>query len=118
MSTMVATAPVRLERRAVRSPEPVGLRLTRRGRVVVTIVAGVLAGAVVLVSQDANAGEGGGAVPVETRTVVTGETLWEIAGEYAAPGEDVREVVDQIMDLNGLTGSGLLAGQELLVPRV
>ncbi len=116
MSTMVATVPVRIERRAVRAPEPVGLRLTRRGRVVVALAACVLAGAVGLASQEAIAGEGGGAVPVETRTVVAGETLWEIAGQYSEPGQDVREVVDRIMDLNGLSGGGLLAGQELLVP--
>jgi nucleoid-associated protein YgaU len=92
------------------------LRLTRRGRAVVAILAMLGATYVTFASQQAVAGSGADAVPVATRTVVAGETLWEIAGEYAEPGQDVREVVDELMDLNGLTGGRLRAGQELLGP--
>lgn len=93
----------------------VGLRLTRRGRVVVTVLA-MMGAVATFASQQAFAGEGGGAVQVETRTVVAGETLWQIAGEYSEPGQDVREVVDEVMDLNELRSSELRAGQELLIP--
>ena len=93
-----------------------GLRLTGRGRVVVTILAVVAATFLTFASQQAFAGEGGGAVHVDTRTVVAGETLWEIAREYAHPGQDIRDVVDELAELNGLQTSGLRAGQELLVP--
>lgn len=94
----------------------VGLRLTRRGRGVVIALAVVVGTVVTLASQQAVAGQGGGAIAVDTRTVVVGETLWQIAGEYSEPGQDVREVVDELMDLNSLATSDLRAGQELLVP--
>ena len=93
-----------------------GLRLTRRGRVVVfwTTLAAGLAG--MLGTQGAFAGVGGEAVPVVTHTVVAGETLWDIASGIAAPGEDVRDVVAELADLNGLAGVGLQAGQRILLP--
>lgn len=93
-----------------------GLRLTRRGRVLVAALA--LAGALVasFASQQAVAGEAPDAVPVATRTVAAGETLWQIASQIAGPGEDVRDVVSTLMDLNGLASGALMAGQELLVP--
>lgn len=100
----------------VGGPGSVGLRLTRRGRVVVAVLAMIGATYVTLASQQAFAGSGGGAVPVATRTVVAGETLWQIAGDYAEPGQDVRDVVAELMDLNELPDGGLQAGQELLVP--
>ncbi len=100
---------------AVRHGEPVVLRLTGRGRVVVAVIAMAVALLGSLVSQRAMAGQPPEAVPVTTRTVAPGETLWDIARSYTAPGQDVRDVVDAVTDLNGLTG-GLRAGQELLIP--
>jgi hypothetical protein len=55
-------------------------------------------------------------VAVDTYTVGSGETLWSIAAAFAAPGEDVREVVDELSALNGMTGSALDAGDQILVP--
>jgi Tfp pilus assembly protein FimV len=113
MSVLVIETPTVVTRATPGEPT---LRLTRRGRVVVAILAMVGATYVTFASQQAVAGSGADAVPVATRTVVAGETLWEIAGEYAEPGQDVREVVDHLMDLNALEGGSLRAGQELLVP--
>ena len=93
-----------------------GLRLTRRGRLVVAVLATLVALFGVLASQRAVAGEPGSAVAVTPRTVVAGETLWDIASSQAAPGQDVREVIDALVELNSLSGSDLQAGQELLVP--
>ncbi len=93
-----------------------GLRLTRRGRAVVAFLALLSALGVTFASQQAMAGEAPAAVPVGTHTVVAGETLWGIAGDVAAPGEDVRDVVSALMELNGLGTADVLAGQELLVP--
>ncbi len=92
------------------------LRLTGRGRVVVVTLAllGGLAG--VLGAQAATAGSPAPAVPVVTHTVAAGETLWAIASGVAAPGEDVRDVVADLMELNGLTDAGLRAGQQVLLP--
>ncbi len=94
----------------------VGLRLTARGRVVVAVLALVAAFGVTLASQQAVAGEAPPAVPVVTRTVAAGETLWQVAGEVSGAGADVRETVSMLMDLNGLDTAALTAGQELLVP--
>jgi len=93
-----------------------GLRLTRRGRFVVAVIATLVALFGVFASQRAVAGEPGSAVAVTPRTVVAGETLWDIASSQAAPGQDVREVIDALVELNSLSGSDLQAGQELLVP--
>jgi LysM repeat protein len=92
------------------------VRLTRRGRVLLGVVGGALAVAGALSAQSAVADAPGEAVPVVTRTVVQGETLWSIAGSVARPGEDLRDVVDRLESLNGLTGSAIRAGQELVVP--
>lgn len=93
-----------------------GLRLTRRGRVVVTVLAVCLALAAGSVAQRATAGTPGVAVEVTSHTVVAGETLWRIASAITEPGEDVRAAVDQLMDLNGLESTGLQVGQQLLIP--
>lgn len=116
-----AAAPIRsaaLRVASAQRPEAAepGLRLTRRGRVAVAVLALVAALGWSLASQQAVAGQVGEAIPVSTVTVAAGETLWDIARTYTAPGADVREVVDRLVDLNGLAGSSLQAGQELLVP--
>lgn len=54
-------------------------------------------------------------ITVEHR-VRAGDTLWDIASQITAPGEDVRASIDRIMQLNGLETSGLRTGQVLLVP--
>jgi LysM repeat protein len=107
------------ERPAPRSaPAPQGrVRLTRRGRIVVTLflLALVLGAAVLLGGTSVATGEGGAEVPTRTIVVGEGDTLWEIAGEVAGPG-DVREMVHQIEKLNSLPGPALEVGQEIAVP--
>lgn len=95
---------------------PAPMRLTRRGRLAVSLVAGAVAMTVGLAAQSADAEGPRTAVEVQTRTVAAGETLWEIAASVATPGQDVRDVVADLSDLNGLLGGGLQAGQQLLVP--
>ena len=48
--------------------------------------------------------------------VQPGDTLWAIAAEVAAPGEDVRDVVLMLMRMNELPSGGLAAGQTIVVP--
>lgn len=105
--------------RPVRATAPratTGMRLTRRGRVVVTALAVCLALAAGSVAQHASARTPGEAVPVAVYTVAGGETLWHIASGLTEPGEDVRETVALLMQLNGLASGALDAGQQLLVP--
>lgn len=101
-----------------------GLRLTRRGRLVLrglplsigvvalTTVAVFLAG--VLLSPPAVTAD----VPTEdlqTLTVMPGDSLWSIA-ETVAPDSDPYETVTRLDELNGLAGQDPELGQELFLP--
>ena len=92
------------------------LHLTARGRRVVTVLAIVLALAVGMVGGRAMASGPERGVEVDVYTVGAGETLWSISSTQAAPGQDVRDVVDELMSLNELVDSSLVAGQQLLIP--
>ncbi|WP_249668987.1 LysM peptidoglycan-binding domain-containing protein [Cellulomonas hominis] len=91
------------------------LHLTRRGRAVLVllallvVVAGVMGGRAVADAPQQ-------ATEVTTHAVQSGETLWEIAADVAAPGEDVRDVVLRLQELNALADGSLQAGQVLLLP--
>jgi LysM domain len=93
------------------------LRPTRRARRLAVILA--LAGGVAVGSWIAPLLSGGGAdlrLAGESVVVVQqGDTLWSIASSLDG-GSDVRAVVDEIQDLNGLRGTGIRPGQTLLVP--
>ncbi|HWS58899.1 MAG TPA: LysM peptidoglycan-binding domain-containing protein [Actinotalea sp.] len=97
------------------APAPT-LRLTRRGRAAVVGLALALAAGVGLSAQSAQADAPLAAIEVAPRTVVAGETLWAIASSVVVPGQDVRDVVDALAELNGLDGTALQAGQQILVP--
>ncbi|MCC2322028.1 LysM peptidoglycan-binding domain-containing protein [Cellulomonas xiejunii] len=56
------------------------------------------------------------ATEVRRVEVAPGQTLWGIAADVAAPGEDVRDVVLELMALNELPSAGLQAGQRIVVP--
>lgn len=45
-----------------------------------------------------------------------GDTLWEIASEYAPDHSDVRKVVREICDLNEISADQLESGQRIIVP--
>ena len=96
------------------------LRLTRRGRVVVAVAAALLLAALSLViaasAQATNHPVTRAAQQNLTRvTVRPGQNLWSVA-ESADPGADTRVVIQQIVELNGLTGAVVFAGQRLWVP--
>lgn len=118
-----ATAVARVS--SVRKPAPVastvarpGLRLTPRGRVVLAVLALLVAAAWMLGGTAAAAGSAPAAVPVTAVTVTSGETLWQIASSVTEPGRDVRDTIDLLVQMNGLDGVGLRVGQQLLVPQV
>lgn len=95
-----------------------GMRLTRRGRLAVTLTAvSLLAVPGVLGASTALAGASP-AEPVATEQVLVhpGQTLWEIAAAAAPAGADVRDVIIDIQQLNGLETSAVYSGQELSVP--
>ncbi|NHA00522.1 LysM peptidoglycan-binding domain-containing protein [Nocardioides sp. W3-2-3] len=95
------------------------VRLTRRGRAVVFLLASVAVAAVAiwLAAGSAATRDAGDAGAVTVVTVAPGETLWDIASDVAAStDDDVRGAMDRIQDLNTLDGSVVYAGQELRVP--
>lgn len=93
------------------------VRLTRRGRLVLTLVflGLVLAALTFYGSTSAASDEAGEPIPTRTVTVQEGDTLWEIASTVATPGE-VRVMIHHIEELNALSGASLSVGQELAIP--
>jgi hypothetical protein len=98
------------------------LRLTRRGRIVVAVLAALLVAGLSLIVAGAAQATSHTAAPGATRAslarvvVLPGQSLWSVA-ETADPRADTRLVIQQITQLNGLTGDTVFAGQQLWVPR-
>ncbi|ANJ28918.1 hypothetical protein ATC03_12605 [Agromyces aureus] len=96
------------------------MRLTRRGRAVFTALAAI---PIVLLVASLVLGSGGAVAEVDGATganlayltVADGESLWSIA-ESLAPQADPRDVIDEIMRLNGLDDSVVQPGQRLALP--
>ncbi|KUG61174.1 hypothetical protein AVL61_08490 [Kocuria rosea subsp. polaris] len=115
--------------RAARRARPAGsgsrtpLTLTRRGRLVflgLPVLAGsaalVVLAVIFLVPSTATATSEPVPGPgTEQATVFPGQSLWELA-VTADPDRDPREVMDEIVELNDLDSSVLVAGQLLEVP--
>jgi len=83
--------------------------------VIVALALLVLVGAG-LVGQRAVAEAPGTGVEVQLHTVAPGETLWQYAQTVRESGEDLRDVVAQLRELNGLTTAELQTGQVVLLP--
>lgn len=111
--------PVRAAQRAAgRGPLGLdGLRLTRRGRAVVVALALLVSMPLVGAGGRAVAEGPGAPLEVTVHTVAPGETLWEFATQIAQPGQDVRDVVEHLRELNELTSGALWVGQTILLPR-
>ncbi|MGZ8718703.1 MAG: LysM peptidoglycan-binding domain-containing protein [Aeromicrobium sp.] len=95
-----------------------GLRLTRRGRVVLFLVAiaVVLLMGVTFGGSTAATDQSGLPVAAQTITLKPGQTLWDIA-VAANPNGDLRQTVDDIIELNSLPSAGeLQIGREIAVP--
>ncbi|NUU08033.1 LysM peptidoglycan-binding domain-containing protein [Leifsonia sp. C5G2] len=97
----------------------VRLRLTRRGRAVLSAIVALplVIGALVVALN------GGGAlasgeqshVSFQYVTVESGDSLWSVA-ERVAPNADPRDVIADIVSLNGLESAVVSPGQQLAVP--
>ena len=98
---------------APRTSATSGLRITRRGRLVILALALLVvlmpgAWRAMAVAQT----EGPATVTV---TVQPGDTLWAIASSVD-PGADPRALIAEIREANALTDAGLVPGQVLQVP--
>jgi LysM domain len=99
------------------------LRLTKRGRVIVAAaVAALLVTLLSLLAAGAAQATSHSVPPqVADRNLIQvvvqpGQSLWSVA-ENADPNADPRQVMQQIIELNGLTGDVIIIGQRLWVPR-
>ena len=104
--------------RAAPAAAPRGdVRLTRRGRFVVFVVAllFVLGAALFLGATSVATNDAGTDQPTEAVMVGEGDTLWAIASDLAPDGE-VRDMVATIRELNALDSAMLVAGQTIYVP--
>lgn len=103
---------------------PRRLRLTRRGRIVLTAVicAPLVAGAAVTainggqafadsVSSESNAST----TEFQYVTIQSGQSLWRVA-ESIAPSADPRDVIADIVNLNQLTSVEVRPGQRVAIP--
>jgi LysM repeat protein len=93
------------------------VRLTQRGRVVLGFLALLLAGLGVLAAAPASQAAGAGATgPAPSVVVRPGDTLWSIATR-AAPHDDPFRTIEEIRQINGLSGYTVPAGLRLTLPR-
>lgn len=107
-----------------------GVRLTRRGRVLLRLMVGIVAtvGVVLFVNvrsgaqdagqapaTDAAATSGSSALAAGYMTVVPGDTLWAIAVRIQ-PDTDPRAVVQALSEVNGLDSPVIQPGQRLILP--
>jgi ABC-type sugar transport system substrate-binding protein len=107
---------------AAAHPSTGSLRLTRRGRVVIAAAAALLVAALSMIAAAAaQATSHSVAQPTARQDLVqvvvrSGESLWTVA-QSTDPNADPRQVIQRIIDLNGLTGDLVQPGQQLWVPR-
>lgn len=101
----------------VASAPPAPLRLTRRGRLVAVLVCVVVVLALSAAGSHvtSDAASSPPSQVHETMIVQPGQTLWTIAQELGIK-RDVRKVIHDIEELNGLPSARIRAGQRLIVP--
>jgi LysM repeat protein len=91
------------------------VRLTRRGRVVVFVFCLMVTALVAALAASASrAGPADSGEP-EVAVVKPGDTLWSVAAREA-PSDDPYGTIEQIRELNDLTGHTIHPGQELILP--
>lgn len=99
-------------------PQP-HLRITRRGRAVLTLLIAIpLAIGAAVTGFDAigaAAGTQGSTATFQYVTVEPGESLWQVA-QAVAPTADPRDVIAEILSFNDLSSGDVQPGQRLAIP--
>jgi nucleoid-associated protein YgaU len=112
-------------RSAAQDPALTPVRLTRRGRLVVTVMAVLLvaAGSVALAGaaqaighSGAQARPGTAGAAISKVEVRPGQSLWTLAEAYD-PNADTRQVIQEILQLNSMSTDQVQPGQILWMPR-
>lgn len=86
--------------------------LVRKAMVLAVAAAGIFA---FVAGQSANASSDSVSVEFQHVTVHSGETLWQLAQQYGE-GQDARDWIASVVDLNGLSSIELQPGQDLALP--
>lgn len=123
MST-IAAFPVGVRRSAARRTvadrTTVRLRITRRGRLILTALVFLLALTLAALATSAldapMALAGSSGEDSVTITVAPGDTLWDYADQYAPEGTDPRDYVLLVERENDLTSERLVAGTTIELP--
>ncbi|MCI1983187.1 MAG: LysM peptidoglycan-binding domain-containing protein [Bifidobacteriaceae bacterium] len=93
------------------------MKLTARGKAVFT---GLGAAVLLAVSMGVWNGTVANSAPatqeVTSYVVRPGDTLWSYAASTTKPGDDVRETVQELMDLNNMESAAVSVGQRIVVP--
>jgi len=93
------------------------LHLTRRGRIVFSILAMLTMMPVVGFWSVAQSAPMPSSVEsLQTVVVASGDTLWGYAKDTARPGSDLRDVVAEIKSINHLPTADIQAGQLIYLP--
>lgn len=100
--------------RAVAADRGEGMRLTRRGRLVVTLAAAASIAGFGMIGHVGSPAAPSASITV---TVQPGQTLSEIASTQTAGFDSVREAVAAIQIANNLPSTSISAGQQLVVPQ-
>lgn len=106
----------RAERSRVTAPP--AMRLTRRGRVLIVLLAAAVLLAVFSLGRVSSRAADAGGTRAARPTVVlqSGETLWQVA-RRVSPKADPRVTVERILQLNDLKRADMVQpGQQLLLP--
>lgn len=99
-------------RRVVEPGQREGYRIGRWGRLTLSVLA---LATLVLIAARLVAGLTAAAMAPVDVTVRPGDTLWSIAAQ-AAPDRDPRAVIDEIRELNQVSGDTVRVGEVLRVP--
>lgn len=109
-SSVRTSQPVRRKKKTV-------MKLTTRGK---AFFGGLSAAALMVVAMGVWNGNVAQSAPasqqVTSYVVRPGDTLWSYAQSVTKPGDDVRETVQYLMELNNMEGSAVAVGQRLVVP--
>ena len=98
--------------RSIHSDSRRGLRALLLGLLLVLVVGAVL----VLLQEEVVSASG--QQEVQSVVVQPGESLWEIADRFAPESADLRVVITELVELNGLQTKVLRPGQVLYIPAV
>jgi nucleoid-associated protein YgaU len=99
------------------TPAPRPVRITRRGRLAVTLTILAMLGAVAFTAARSSPGDPApGRPPAGSVVVQPGDTLWGVAVR-ADPRADPRVTIERIVELNGMPDATVRPGQRLRLPR-